>query len=522
MSEINCPTCSRRLRVPEDMAGTPIRCPMCQSVFETAPTDGPLLVTPTTPADALQAPPRAPKPAPSATERGGADARRDWGQDRDEAPTRQESFPWLLLVLAVGLPLLIGGGLVVAGAGLLFFYWAREVPAVAGPPAPPIAEADGPPEVKLGVEREALEMRRRGLDNVDVGIDPAAPLPPEMLKRLGDLPPDVLKRLDDLHPEFRDLLQPNRPLPAHPQVPLLRSIAACRTCVWSVAFSADGATLLTADGYFGSPGHVKLWKTATGEELETLQRVDSDVLAAAFSRDNQLVAVAGGDRGLSLVERQTGRVRFNARHPSYVRSAALAPDGKRLASNCERCVRVWDAGSGQELWSADLHDELRAWRIATPLAFSPDGNRLAAGSGGNNLHVYEAATGRLLATCPGHEGIVICTAYSPDGKLLASGSFDQTVRLWDAATGRPLRTLSGHRDWVFSVAFTPDGKMLASAGREGRVSLWDAATGKELASFRAHASEAVCVAFAPDGKTLASSGVDGTVKLWDVSKLPKP
>ena len=91
MSEISCPICSRRLRVSEDMAGTPIRCPMCQSVFETAPTDEPLLGTPTAPGDAFQTPPRAPKLAPSATRRGESDARRDWGQDRDEAPARQES-----------------------------------------------------------------------------------------------------------------------------------------------------------------------------------------------------------------------------------------------------------------------------------------------------------------------------------------------------------------------------------------------------------------------------------------------
>jgi WD40 repeat protein len=286
-----------------------------------------------------------------------------------------------------------------------------------------------------------------------------------------------------------------------------------------VAYDRDNKTLLTADGFFGPPGYVKLWQAATGREECTLMTLRSDVLGAAFSPDHNRVAVAGGDEGLLVYDRRTSRVTARLRHPSYVRAVAWSPDGKRLASACECEVRVWDVATKRQLWHAPLQDGLPAWRIATHLAFAPDGKTLAAGDGGNGVRLYDAATGAVKDTMAGHRGLVLCTAYSPDGKVLASGSFDTHVRVWDARTRRPLRELGGHTDWVFCLAFAPDGKILASAGREGIVCLWDVPTGKRLARLSGAQREAVCATFSPDGRMLAASGVGGEVRLWDVGAV---
>src|SRR5262249_30285003 len=74
------------------------------------------------------------------------------------------------------------------------------------------------------------------------------------------------------------------------------------------------------------------------------------------------------------------------------------------------------------------------------VAYSPDGLRLASGSQDNTLKVWDAGSGQDLLTLEGHTDWVSDVAYSPDGSRIASGSSDRTLKVWDAANGRLLAT----------------------------------------------------------------------------------
>jgi hypothetical protein len=178
-------------------------------------------------------------------------------------------------------------------------------------------------------------------------------------------------------------------------------------------------------------------------------------------------------------------------------------------------VRLWDAGSGQELRILKGHtDQVYC------VAFSPDGTRLAS-AGDGTVKLWDVASGQELRTLKRHSKEVYNVAFSPDGTRLASAGWDGSLKLWDGASGQELHTLKGHSREVSSVAFSPDGARLASAGADGSVKLWDTASGQELRTLKRHTGQVYSVAFGPDGKWLASAGNDGTVRLWD-ARSPTP
>jgi WD40 repeat protein len=142
-----------------------------------------------------------------------------------------------------------------------------------------------------------------------------------------------------------------------------------------------------------------------------------------------------------------------------------------------------------------------------------DGRLLAVPSE-NNVLLFETDTGTLVRTLTGHTNLSYRPAFSPDGKRLASGSGNGILRIWDVATGREELTLTGHQHWVWSVAYDSEGRRLVSADAGGTIKVWDS-QGQLLNSFQGHTRGVNQLVFSPDGKRLATASLDGTCKVWD-------
>jgi WD40 repeat protein len=198
-----------------------------------------------------------------------------------------------------------------------------------------------------------------------------------------------------------------------------------------------------------------------------------------------------------------------SRHSGGVTSVAWSPDGKRLATGSgDKTAKVWDAATGNELLTLGGHTD-----AVESVAWSPDGKRLATASHDGTAKVWDATTGKALLTLAGHGLPVMCVGWSSDGKRLATGAMDNTVKVWDSATGQELLTLSAESQGARSVAWSPDGNRLATAGLP--VKVWDGVTGKELLTLSGYDSIVWSVAWSPDGKRLATGSLDNTAKVWD-------
>jgi WD40 repeat protein len=107
--------------------------------------------------------------------------------------------------------------------------------------------------------------------------------------------------------------------------------------------------------------------------------------------------------------------------------------------------------------------------------FSPDGTRVVTASGDHAARLWDARTGKLLASLDGHTDTLFIAGFSsdPEGARVFTMSLDHTVKLWDARTGKLLASLAGHTGNVLNAGFTPDGTHVMTAGSDGRIWTWD-------------------------------------------------
>ena len=142
----------------------------------------------------------------------------------------------------------------------------------------------------------------------------------------------------------------------------------------SVVFSPDGKWLAAGT----TDGSLRIWESATGNQLHTLAAHAKFVRGLAVSRDGRWLATGGGDNLIKLWEVATAReVRTFEGHTGPVQAVAFSPDGSRLASGGQDAtLRVWEVDTGRQLLSVPATGSFNNLHA---LAFSPDGASIASG-----------------------------------------------------------------------------------------------------------------------------------------------
>ena len=342
----------------------------------------------------------------------------------------------------------------------------------------------------------------------------------------------------------------------------VRSWTGHEVDVNEVAFSHDGELLATG----GDDGYLRVWETATGDEVAELRGDGGEVASAmSFSPDGRLVVGTWMDRSETRVfDVRSGEMLLEIGMPQ-VHGAHFSPDGAQiaLASLEVDGVVVVDSRTAEQ-----VHHVGKGTDHARDARFSPDGRWLASAHGDGLVRVWDAATGELRFTVTGHTAEATSVAWSPDSARLATAGSDGTARVHDLIDGGARETVvvsgrdtangiavvdfspDGNRivtgdmattavqvwdvrptaggEWATvpgvpsapgsgSPAFLRDGRVLLATDAQGGVTLWDpdSAERRGRLDLGVAAGEPIRVAVSPDGSTLASGHDDG-VRLWDL------
>ncbi|WP_308299007.1 hypothetical protein [Streptomyces sp. GESEQ-35] len=267
-----------------------------------------------------------------------------------------------------------------------------------------------------------------------------------------------------------------------------------------VALSARGDLVAVA----GAEGTVRVLDAAMGAEMGALE-LPGGALSVELAPDAQHL-VATGPLGYALWRRTDGRT--TVRESGVWSAAAAWADNDRVAVASGRRALVLEADGG-ELWCTDP-----AASTVTDLAWMRQGRRLAVAAYGA-VHGYERHTTKPVVMYP-YVGSHLALAVAPTGKWICSGNQDASIHIWRARDGSEL-TMSGYPEKVSRLAFDETGFWLAADGAPD-VTVWDFSgkgpAGTAPRSLRCHET-VTALAWRPGAAgQLASGGADGTVALW--------
>lgn len=261
--------------------------------------------------------------------------------------------------------------------------------------------------------------------------------------------------------------------------------------ILGLSLDAGGTTLLTRSDQF-----FELWDLRTHQKRFTLAPHKEGVTSAAISPDGARVA-AGDERGqVGLWDVRTGRLllAFTA-HPGAVAALAFSPNSEVLVSVADDLrgqqyeVGVWNTSTGrrEHFWRDRVDLDVGHFPA---LFLTPDASRVLATwtvegrlessdeadwKGRAGLALRDARTGTQVwqVELP---TLLHGIAFSPQGDLLAAETLDGLFLLSGGA-GQSLRRLSPETFGPSPLAFSPDGRRLAVAQEGAEVQVWDLAPG---------------------------------------------
>ncbi|MCF3606107.1 DnaJ domain-containing protein [Planktothrix agardhii 1033] len=201
--------------------------------------------------------------------------------------------------------------------------------------------------------------------------------------------------------------------------------------VWSVAICSKGQFVASGS----ADQTIRIWNIQTHKNPIILTGHSNWVTSGQF------VASGSADQTIRIWNIQTHKNPIILTgHSNWVTSVLFTPDDQTLISaSTDNTIKVWDWKNQQLIRTLTGHSA-----AIFSIALSPNSQILASGSVDKTVKLWNWKTGELLQTLSGCSPV----AFSPDGQRLVSGSQKGILQLWYQQLGIPeLIEFERYQNW---------------------------------------------------------------------------
>jgi WD40 repeat protein len=189
----------------------------------------------------------------------------------------------------------------------------------------------------------------------------------------------------------------------------------------SIAYQPDGKSFYTGNHY----GSMSWWSRGGLTQYLKWKAHRREIYALCVSADGESIYSGGDDCVIRVWDSAFGEeIRSLQGHDRAVRSLALSPDNTILASGSDQRIKIWDTGTGKVRHSFYGHAD---W--VRGVAITPD-NRFLISTGDRKIKIWDLETANKLSTIEAHDAPIQALSFSRDGSLLATGCSDGIVKIW--------------------------------------------------------------------------------------------
>lgn len=316
-------------------------------------------------------------------------------------------------------------------------------------------------------------------------------------------------------------------------------IQAYKTAVTAVAFSpTDPDLLATMGGDRVSDASLKLWNARDGKQ-QTPVADPTDYFNRGVLRFVGDHFLASGGNVWDLHSRKS--LKLNLPPNMNISAVALSSDAGKVAVNFFRTggpqnapvegAAIYDSLTGERIVSLEGSPDVR------DMAFSPDGQYLAAVGSHMSFGVWETTNGKALrlervqimthepgkpfSSKPDTRSLPLVSRFEFSSKkdgwvhLVTAGPSNEFAEWYIAELACVLQNEVITESIITGLKFSPDGTRLATADEDQKVTIWDAERWVRKQVLKGHQGPTRQISFLANDKIVSSSD-DGTIRVWQL------